>query len=289
MALATPSTLIRSRMSAIINAFSIRKLSLRPLVNLKTLVFILALLNFKSLHLMWFTRFLCTFTRRLTDSAPYKHLSPRCLFLPALSATRSPALECDYNLHKSNSTYFTDLDMSRGNFCLIFFSKKFSPVPGPNHFTLVLGGATCTWRKEIKPYQSYELWTRILSWDEKWLYVVTHFVKAGVFKPEEYVMQPQRKGAKRSATKSKEDVDVLKTVYASSVSRYVFKNNRRTIPPAEALKDINLLPVDEAQSAEVEDARVKGLPVGKLEAGWDAVHGSFQPGTTALGWYNSVY
>jgi hypothetical protein len=233
--------------------------------------------------------------RRLTDTAPSKHLSPRCLFLPAISGTRSPALECDYNLHKSNSTYFTDMDMSRGNFSLVLFSKPFNPIPGPTHFTMILGGTTCTWHREIKPYQPYELWTRIVSWDDKWLYVVTHFVKAGVFSPDEYVMQPGKggKGGKKRLEKAKDEAetDMAKVVFASSVARYVFKNNRKTIPPQQALASVGLLPTDtdEAELAKIERLRVKGLAAGRLEVGWEAVRDLFEPGPTALGWYNSVY
>jgi hypothetical protein len=176
------------------------------------------------------------------------------------------------------------MDISRGNFCLIFFGKPFNPIPGPNHCTLVLSGTTCTWRKEIKPYQPYEVWTRVLSWDEKWLYIVTHFVVPNAFSPDEYVMQPRRRGGKRS----KKDIDLLKAVYASSVARYVFKNNRRTIPPEEALNMVGLLPEDEAGLAEVEKIRAAALAVGRLETGWDAVHGAFQPGRSALGRYWST-
>jgi hypothetical protein len=228
--------------------------------------------------------------RRLADTAPSKHLSPRCLFLPAVSGTRSPALECDHNLHKSNSTYFTDMDMSRGNLCLVLFSKPFHPIPGPAHFTMILGGATCTWHKEIKPYQPYELWTRVISWDDKWLYLVTHFVRAGVFRPDEYVMQPSRgKGSSQKRLEKEDEAERVKAIFASSVARYVFKNNRKTIPPAQALARAGLLPTDEAELAEVERRRVKCLPAGRLEAGWEAVRDLFEPGPAALGWYNSVY
>ncbi|KAK4238049.1 hypothetical protein C8A03DRAFT_15451 [Achaetomium macrosporum] len=261
------------------------------LLSWRTLTVVFALANLKSLHFMWFLRFLRAFVRRLTDPAPSKHLSPRCLFLPAISGTRSPALECDYNLHKSNSTYFTDMDMSRGNFCLVLFSQPFNPIPGPAHFTMILGGAMCTWHREIKPYQPYELWTRVVSWDEKWLYVVTHFVKAGVFRPDEFVMQPWRrgKGGNKGAEKDKDEVDRAKAVFASSVARYVFKNNRKTIPPEQALRRVGLLPTDPAELAEVERVRVKCLPAGKLEAGWETVRDLFEPGPAALGWYHSAY
>ncbi|KAM0421139.1 hypothetical protein ACHAPT_011031 [Fusarium lateritium] len=260
--------------------------AMTSIVSFKTLAVAFILANMKSLHFMWFARFLRAFVRRLTDSAPNKHLSPRCLFLPAISKTRSPALECDYNLHKSNSTYFTDMDMSRGNFLLVLFSKLFNPFPGPTHFNAILGGTTCTWRKEIKPYAPYELWTRVLSWDGKWLYVVTHFVKPGVFHPDEYVMQPKKKP---TSNKSKEDVEIVKAVYATSVARYVFKSNRRTIPPAQALKDAGLLPEDEASLAEIERIRSEALAIGRLEAGWDAVHGCLNSSGAALGWYSSAY
>ncbi|EWZ00119.1 hypothetical protein FOYG_00015 [Fusarium oxysporum NRRL 32931] len=265
-------------------------ISLSPMASLfswRTLAFVFMLTNLKALHFMWFARFLRAFVRRLTDSAPEKLLSPRCIFLPAISATRSPALECDYNLHKSNSTYFTDMDMSRGNFSLVLFGKAFNPLPGPTHFTMILGGTTCTWRKEIKPYARYELWTRVLSWDEKWLYVVTHFVKPGVFQPTEFVLQPYKKP--KAAKGQEKDVDTLKSVYASSVARYVFKNNRRTIPPVEALQKSNLLPNDEVSLADIEKERASSLAIGRLEAGWDAVHNCFQPTRPALGWYYSAY
>ncbi|KAI0130687.1 hypothetical protein F4814DRAFT_403280 [Daldinia grandis] len=180
------------------------------------------------------------------------------------------------------------MDMSRGNFSLVLFSKLFNPFPGPSHFTMILGGTSCTWRKEIKPYQPYELWTRLLSWDDKWVYVVTHFVKAGAFKPEEYVMQPSKNKSKRTS-KNNKSTDLLKAVFASSVARYVFKSGRRTIPPEQALRQCGLLVHDEADLAEIENVRTKGLPVGRLELGWDAVHSCFDPGLTALGRYSSVW
>ncbi|KAH9232927.1 hypothetical protein K456DRAFT_1838181, partial [Colletotrichum gloeosporioides 23] len=225
---------------------------------------------------------------RLTDSAPPKLLSPRCLFLPAISATRSPMLECDHNMHKSNSTYFTDLDMSRGNISLVLFRKPFNPFPGPKNFIMILGGADCVWRKEIAPYEAYELWTRVLAWDEKWIYLVSHFVKAGKFVPSEYAMKPSstaKKGRSRGNTES----DPSKAVFASSIARYVFKNGRKTVPPEKALLECGLLPADENELAEVERLRLKWLPVAQLKSGWDAVHELVEPGELALGRYTDLW
>ncbi|KAH6972283.1 hypothetical protein BKA56DRAFT_593930 [Ilyonectria sp. MPI-CAGE-AT-0026] len=258
------------------------------LLHWKTILVVYALANIKNWHFMWHVRFLRALIRRMTDSAPSKHLNPRCLFLPAITTTRAPMLECDYNMHKSNSTYFTDLDISRGNFSLIFFSKPFNPFPGPNNFIMILGGANCVWRKEILPYQPYELWTRVLTWDEKWIYLVSHFVKAGQFKPGEYAMQPSSRTSKKgkSADVSK---DPHKAVFASSVARYVFKNQRRTVPPEQVLRDCGLLPEDETALMEVEKLRAKWLPVAQLKCGWDMVHDLFEPGEMALGRYTDMW
>jgi hypothetical protein len=193
-------------------------------------------------------------------------------------------LECDYNVHKSNSTYFTDLDMSRGNLGLIILQKKWNLIPGPKHFVTVLSGAQCVWRKEIKPYERYELWTRLLSWDEKWVYTISHFVKPG-FTPDEFVLQP---GKKPSSRKKDSKITPEKAVFASSVARFVIKNNRKTVPPEQGLRECGMLPTDELELAEVERLRLKYLPIGQLRAGWDEIHGAFQPGSQALGFYTDL-
>ncbi|KAH7140045.1 hypothetical protein B0J13DRAFT_447991 [Dactylonectria estremocensis] len=257
------------------------------LLNWKTALLLCALANIKNWHFMWHIRFLRALIRRLTDPAPTKHLNPRYLFLPAISSTRSPLLECDYNMHKSNSTYFTDMDISRGNLSLILFRKLFNPFPGPGQFMMILGAAQCVWRKEILPYQPYELWTRVLSWDEKWIYLVSHFVKPGFFQPTEYLMQSNPRVSRKS---SKKEVprDRQKAVYASSVARYVFKNQKRTVPPEQVLRDCGLLPEDEEALKEVERLRLRCLDAAQLKCGWDTVHDLFEPGDAALGRFTDL-
>jgi hypothetical protein len=118
----------------------------------------------------------------------------------------------DYNLHKSNSTYFTDLDISRMHLVVCIMRrglhkvhyKTAKPLMGENtkgRFNIVFGGVQCSFRREIRPGQSYEVWTRILAWDNKWLYLVSHIVKKGAVKPRGYTLQPWKKGAKKSEKK----------------------------------------------------------------------------------------
>lgn len=63
------------------------------------------------------------------------------------------------------------------------------------------------------------MWTRVLSWDAKWLYTITHFV---------------RKDAKSGQS----------IVCATAVSKCVFKSGRKTVAPEAMLHDSGLLPKD---------------------------------------------
>jgi hypothetical protein len=91
--------------------------------------------------------------------------------------------------------------------------------------------------------QSFEIYTRVQSWDRKWLYVVSHIVKKGAIKPDSYVLQPWKNGKNRLAKKDgAEEEDLTKYIFATSLSRYVFKKGRLTINPEIVLERSRLLP-----------------------------------------------
>ncbi|KAM0323269.1 hypothetical protein ACHAQA_008860 [Verticillium albo-atrum] len=223
-------------------------------------------------------------------------------------ASRSPLSECDFNLHKSNSTYFTDLDGARAQLSGLLFSPLFFGKTEIGRCNLVVSAVSCVFRREIKPQQPYEIWTKIASWDEKWLYMVTHFVEKDRFRPREYLMQSPT-AANNPLQYPGQDVEATKAVLASAVTRLVFKKGRLTIPPQKAMEACGLLPLqsvetssgtttatsksaqcesphrhdDEIQRLEsIESTRKSQLPVVKLERGWDAVHGLFFAETTVL-------
>ena len=185
----------------------------------------------------------------------------------------------DYNLHKSNSTYFQDLDVARMHHlaCLMrlgFHRAHFKTEPkrpgysDKGQFRVMFGGVTCSFKKEIRPYQSYEIWTRVLSWDRKWLYMVCHIVKKGAVKPKSYTLQPWKKGSKSNKESESERKEMNghtanghatnghainghapapkmaphPAILAVSVAKYVFKRGRRTIPPEDILRAAELLP-----------------------------------------------
>jgi hypothetical protein len=155
------------------------------------------------------------------------------------------------------------------------------------------------------------MWTRVLSWDEKWIYFVSHFVVKGKVVPECVLQGGKGKG------KGKEKKMEPKHVFASSIARYVFKDftdGSKTIPPREVLMECNLLPkelgpsdvgsggkketLDDLQaqpikakeSLEMEEEEPY-LAIAQMKAGWDAVHGLFwsdKEEVLALGKYTDL-
>ncbi|KAE8153150.1 hypothetical protein BDV25DRAFT_127479 [Aspergillus avenaceus] len=246
---------------------------------------------YKNLPFVWFIRFLRALTTRLFISPiTKKELSPECLFAPAIHRTRSPLTECDYNIHKSNSTYFTDLDISRGNLSLLLFSQRLSFQPTPKTAVMILSGIQIVFRREIKPYQGYEVWSRVLSWDEKWIYIVSHFVKRGAFQPGKTLLQSSSSQGQTKQRSLKRDESPEKHVFASAVSRYVFKQGRKTFSPEQMLIECGLLPSEESMAGDegvamwnnIEARRKKDLEAAQLKLGWDAVHSTFDGDTTKI-------
>lgn len=176
------------------------------------------------------------------------------LFDYAITSTYTSLLETDYNMHKSNSTYFSDLDVSRSH-CVSHLLKPGMQALGANAVTqcvrdkqgnvvqggmgIGLGAVFCSFRREIAPFQGYEMWTRVLAWDRKWLYLVTHFVVKGKVQPA----ARGRGGASKSTATLKEGGETLdKYIIATAVSKYVFKVGRFTVHPSILMEQSGLLP-----------------------------------------------
>ena len=107
--------------------------------------------------------------------------------------------ECDWNGHLSNSSYSKSLDYTR----MAHNSPRFLKMYYDGGW-VALGGSGFNFHREIPLLAGYTIRMNIEAWDDKWLYVVGRFVSRG---------------------SSKE------TLYCTSISRYVCKAGRRTIPP----------------------------------------------------------
>ncbi|KAI0368027.1 hypothetical protein BV20DRAFT_969882 [Pilatotrama ljubarskyi] len=88
--------------------------------------------------------------------------------------------DCDFNMHLSNSSYPKHLDAAR---------FKYALACGPTFFRaggwMGLGATHFSFLREIPMFSNYEMRVGIMSWDQKWLYVVTR-----------YVTKPKNKGKK---------------------------------------------------------------------------------------------
>ncbi|KAF1994156.1 hypothetical protein P154DRAFT_527240 [Amniculicola lignicola CBS 123094] len=227
----------------------------------RLLAIFFALVNLKNLPGVWHIRFFRAFFYHLYwQPTP---IPPEALFLPVVSSTRSSILETDYNIHKSNSTYFSDMDISRTmlftaiirngikkNSRLYGKGKKPETIAQPGtprgKHIIALGGILCNFKREILPYAKFEMWTRLLCWDRKWFYLVTHLVQPGLARPKKWTLQPWRKVKHVDAGDEKEEEalrEKLKgAVYATALAKYVIKRGRITVPPEEALIDADMVP-----------------------------------------------
>ncbi|ORY15473.1 hypothetical protein BCR34DRAFT_598454 [Clohesyomyces aquaticus] len=298
----------------------------------RILAILLALANLKNLPGVWHLRFFRAFAYQLYfQPTP---IPPHALFQPVISSTRTSMMETDYNMHKSNSTYFSDMDISRTHlFTAIIRNgiRKSSRLygkprvkdgaPRPKHM-IALGGISCLFKREILPYQKYEMWTRVLTWDRKWFYLITHLVKPGVAKPPSWTLQPWKKGRKEKQRVNGEEKEYQEAmreklkgaVYATALAKYVVKRGRITMPPEEALLNADMVPPkpegwefqgagngavegkaefvlpqttgDEWTWDIIEAERLRGLHFAEHFAGFDGLHDVFDGGKNgALGEY----
>ncbi|EEQ35619.1 hypothetical protein McanMca71_002975 [Microsporum canis] len=195
------------------------------------------------------------------------------LFSYLITMHRNPPIECDFNMHKSNSTFFSDLDINRTQLLLNIFrgfprwaaeedvalasageesscvDKKSTLRKGARKEKLLgiaLGGVSCTFKREIKPLQRYDIWSRVLTWDEKWLYIVSYFVKEGTGKA---VMRSLSTGVSGLGS----NFSAGDYIFASCLSRYVLKDGRRTIKPENVLVYMALYPAAKAEASKEEE------------------------------------
>ncbi|KAF2471459.1 uncharacterized protein BDR25DRAFT_342692 [Lindgomyces ingoldianus] len=302
----------------------------------RILAVLLALANLKNLPGVWHIRFFRAFFYQLyLQPTP---IPPHALFQPVVTSTRTPLMETDYNIHKSNSTYFSDMDVSRTHLFTAIVrngilknsrrygqgrSQKGVDSAEPRHdYMIALGGISCLFKKEILPYQKFEMWTRLLTWDRKWFYLVTHLVKPGVAKPPSWTLQPWKKGEKQKKRVNGEEKQYAEetreklkgAIFATALAKYVVKKGRITVPPEEALRNAEMVPLKpegwEFQSSAhgfvdgdvdsvfprvvgekwnwdiIEAERLRGLKFAEHFAAFDGLHEVFDGGKNgALGEY----
>ncbi|KAE8356313.1 hypothetical protein BDV28DRAFT_127462 [Aspergillus coremiiformis] len=247
-----------------------------------------AVLNLKTLPIVWHIRVYRYFFRNgyLITPAVEQPARPATDILKPFSIfSRAPIMELDFNMHKSNSTYFSDLDVSRTALMSSIVVKGAALLnknlhsqgkKGPLGF--ILGSVYTNFKREIPAYVKYEVKSHIASFDQKWIYIITYFLKPG----------------KRSSKKDQDENEVLKKrLFAVSISKYVLKKGRYTVPPKDAFEAAGYTPILDTsdvkgQSTGVENGHANGTALERKETAngksdeWDRLKAEIDRGFTIV-------
>lgn len=96
------------------------------------------------------------------------------------SVVRYTALphDCDLNFHLNAGRFVSFMDVSRLE--LIGRMRLFGPMM-KRGWRPVGGGAVLRYRREVKPFERFDIRSRVVAWDEKWIYVEHIVEKNGTF------------------------------------------------------------------------------------------------------------
>lgn len=76
--------------------------------------------------------------------------------------------DIDMNLHMTNSRYLSFMDLGRID--LLMRTGVLTQI-WKRGWAPVLGASIIRWRRSLWCFQKFEVHTRLLSWDDKWMYV----------------------------------------------------------------------------------------------------------------------
>lgn len=81
--------------------------------------------------------------------------------------------DLDFNMHMNNGRYFTAADIGRLDWWLRtgIMKKALARGWGP-----VAGDANGRFSRSLQPFEKFQLHTRLMGWDEKWLFTEHRFV-----------------------------------------------------------------------------------------------------------------
>ncbi|KAG8973438.1 hypothetical protein FRC05_008829 [Tulasnella sp. 425] len=173
--------------------------------------------------------------------------------------------DCDYNMHLSNSCYAKSVDSARMKAAM----DLFLPIFGDGGW-MPLGGAQYQFVREIPLGTHYEIQTSIGGWEEKWMFLVHHYISypsknkraqsasqaighrpmpgPSITAPStpslidsppqstspKPMREPYRPPAGMDFSKLRKPLPEGAVVHCVAVSLYCFKTGRITIPPRVA-------------------------------------------------------
>ncbi|KAL4738018.1 hypothetical protein BDV11DRAFT_206324 [Aspergillus similis] len=211
------------------------------------------------------------------------HALTHHVFLPAVVRSRSPATEGDFNLHKSNSAYITDVDVSRAHFGGLPFAPVLLKVKLLMHCNLV----ECVHipsRNQTVPAVRI---SRVASWDDEWIYMATNFVDNSKSWPRCFVTQANASISSKM-TDPAPHKEERKKMPLDCTSSACFRSWRSSIGfdvriPTAAFHTVTRTEATESANGCYEwtlgnmvSYKETTLPIVRLERGWDAVRELFR-------------
>ena len=92
--------------------------------------------------------------------------------------------DCDINLHMNNGRYLTFMDLGRVHLTV---QAGLLPYVRRNRWMPVLAAAEITFVRSLNPFERFELVTRVMTWDGKYVYMEQIFERDGELCAHAYV------------------------------------------------------------------------------------------------------
>jgi acyl-CoA thioesterase FadM len=92
--------------------------------------------------------------------------------------------DCDLNLHMNNGRYLTFMDLGRVH---LTAQSGLLREAWRRRWMPVLAAAEITYLRSLKPFARFELVTRLLTWDDKYVYLEQRFERDGELFAHAYV------------------------------------------------------------------------------------------------------
>ncbi|RSL94154.1 hypothetical protein CDV31_014434 [Fusarium ambrosium] len=207
---------------------SLWDLFMSPGILKRILITMFVVVNWKNMPLAWTFRVFYHIIHNIYIRRSPR-LGPRALFKPIISTTYTSVFEIDYNFHKSNSTFFTDIDVSRSHLVSYLLRPAMTNLVHNTSSRFILDPKT---GKPMKGALGVLL--------GKWLYILTHFLPAGTAKPTPWL--DSGFGGSKVRTGADPADGWERKVQATAISKYVFKLGRFTVHPGRILDNSGLLP-----------------------------------------------
>jgi len=84
--------------------------------------------------------------------------------------------DLDINMHMNNGRFLTIMDLGRLD---LIMRTGLWPVMRARKWYPVVGTAKISFRRSINVFETFELTTQVIGWDEKWLYIEHRMEREG--------------------------------------------------------------------------------------------------------------